>query len=277
MGDALRLQTEGLAVGYDGAVVVDGVNIVVAPGEIVTLIGPNGGGKSTILKSIAGQLAPLGGSVYLSGKPLDRLSPHELSLELSVMLTERLRTELLTCSDIVETGRYPHTGRLGILADADREAVRSAMEMVHVWDLRDRDFMQISDGQRQRILLARAICQQPRLMMLDEPTNYLDIRYQIELLNILRRLAAERSVGIIMSLHELPLARKVSTHVVCVKGERIFMTGTPDEVFVSDVIDELYDLAPGAYDPVSGNIRLEGDDALAFSEGIQANSGGEQS
>ena len=175
------------------------------------------------------------------------------------MLTERLRTELLTCADIVETGRYPHTGRLGILDDADRQAVREAMETVHVWDLRERDFMQISDGQRQRILLARAICQRPRVMMLDEPTNYLDIHYQIELLNILRRLVAGREVGIIMSLHELPLARKVSTRVVCVKGEHIFAVGSPAEVFVPEVIDALYDLEPGTYDPATGAIRLEGE------------------
>ena len=253
------IQTEGLVVGYDGVPLIDGVSINVEPGEVVTLIGPNGGGKSTILKTIAGHLAPLGGSVYLSGKPLSKLSAHELALELSVMLTERLRTELLTCADIVETGRYPHTGRLGILDDADRQAVREAMETVHVWDLRERDFMQISDGQRQRILLARAICQRPRVMMLDEPTNYLDIHYQIELLNILRRLVAGREVGIIMSLHELPLARKVSTRVVCVKGEHIFAVGSPDEVFVPEVIDALYDLEPGTYDPATGAIRLEGE------------------
>ena len=256
--DALTcLRTEGLAVGYDGSILLDGVDISVAPGEVVTLIGPNGSGKSTILKSIAGYLEPLGGSVYISGKPLASLTPHELSLELSVMLTERLRTELLTCADIVETGRYPHTGRLGILTDADRAEVRAAMEEVHVWDLRDRDFMQISDGQRQRILLARAICQRPRVMMLDEPTNYLDIHYQIELLNVLRRLVAKREVGVIMSLHELPLARKVSTRVLCVKGDGITAVGTPDEIFVPEVIDALYDLEPGTYDPATGAIRLE--------------------
>lgn len=255
----LSLNTRDLVVGYDGVPLLDGVNIDVAPGEIVTLIGPNGSGKSTILKTIAGHLASLGGFVYLSGKSLAELSPHELSLELSVMLTDRLRTELLTCADIVETGRYPHTGRLGILNDEDRRIVRESMELVHVWDLRERDFMQISDGQRQRILLARAICQQPRVMMLDEPTNYLDIHYQIELLNVLRRLVANQEVGVIMSLHELPLARKVSTRVICVKDDGIVAIGTPDEVFVPAVIDDLYGLEPGTYDPVTGAIRLDGE------------------
>ena len=253
----VRLEARGLVVGYDGEPLISGVDISLQPGKILTLIGPNGAGKSTILKSIAGYLEPLGGAVYLSGKPLGELTAHERALELSVMLTERLRTELLTCADIVETGRYPYTGRLGILTDEDRAVVRAAMEMVHVWDLRERDFMQISDGQRQRILLARAICQRPHVMMLDEPTNYLDIHYQIELLNVLRRLVRERGVAVIMSLHELPLARKVSDYVMCVKGDSICAEGTADEIFVPEVIDELYDLEPGTFDPVSGNIVLE--------------------
>lgn len=253
------LDAKELVVGYDGKPLISDIEIHVAPGQIVTLIGPNGAGKSTILKSIAGYLEPLGGIVQISGKPLKDMSSAELARELSVMLTERLRTELLTCTDIVESGRYPYTGRLGILTDADREVVRESMELVHVWDLRDRDFMQISDGQRQRIMLARAICQQPRLIMLDEPTNYLDIHYQIELLNVLRRLVSTREVGIVMSMHELTLAHKVSDYVICVKEGRISATGSPEQIFVPEVIDELYDLEPGVFDAVTGAVRLEGE------------------
>ena len=251
------LETKDLVVGYDGVPLLSDVNIQLHAGEIMTLIGPNGAGKSTILKSIVGYLESLGGAVFISGKPAGELTAHELSLELSVMLTERMRTELLTCADIVETGRYPYTGRLGILSDEDREKVRDAMDMVHVWDLRDRDFMQISDGQRQRILLARAIAQEPHIIMLDEPTNYLDIHYQIELLNVLRRLVRERDVAVIMSLHELPLARKVSDYVMCIKGDGVVAAGPSSEIFTPEVINELYDLEPGVFDPVSGNIRLE--------------------
>ena len=251
------LETKDLVVGYDGTPLISDVNIKLHAGEILTLIGPNGAGKSTILKSIVGYLESLGGAVFISGRPVGELSAHELSLELSVMLTERMRTELLTCADIVETGRYPYTGRLGILSDDDRIKVREAMDMVHVWDLRDRDFMQISDGQRQRIMLARAIAQEPRVIMLDEPTNYLDIHYQIELLNVLRRLVRTRDVAVIMSLHELPLARKVSDYVMCIKGDCVCAQGTADEIFTPEVINELYDLEPGVFDPVSGNIRLE--------------------
>ena len=251
------LETKDLVVGYDGKPLINDVNIQLHAGEILTLIGPNGAGNSTILKSIVGYLDSIGGAVFISGRPVSELSAHELSLELSVMLTERMRTELLTCADIVETGRYPYTGRLGILANEDRQKVREAMDMVHVWDLRDRDFMQISDGQRQRIMLARAIAQEPHIIMLDEPTNYLDIHYQIELLNVLRRLVRTRDVAVIMSLHELPLARKVSDYVMCIKGDCVCAQGTADEIFTADIINELYDLEPGVFDPISGNIRLE--------------------
>ncbi len=256
-GRPIYLETNNLIVGYDGVPLISDVNIQLHAGEILTLIGPNGAGKSTILKSIVGYLDSLGGSVFISGRPVQELSAHDLSLELSVMLTERMRTELLTCADIVETGRYPYTGRLGILTDEDRAKVREAMDMVHVWDLRDRDFMQISDGQRQRIMLARAIAQEPHIIMLDEPTNYLDIHYEIELLNVLRRLVRTRDVAVIMSLHELPLARKVSDYVMCIKGDCVVAAGTPEQIFTADVINELYDLEPGVFDPITGNIELE--------------------
>ena len=252
------LSTKDLVVGYDGKPLIKDIRIELSCGQIMTLIGPNGAGKSTILKSISSYLEPIAGSVFIGKRPLEDLSAKDLSFEMSVMLTERLRTELLTCQDIVETGRYPYTGRLGILTDEDKAKVREAMDMVHVWDLRGRDFMQISDGQRQRIMLARAICQEPHIIVLDEPTNYLDIHYQIELLNILRRLVRTREVAVIMSLHELPLARKVSDVVLCVKGDSITAVGTPEEIFTPAIIDELYDLEPGVYDSVSGNIRLEG-------------------
>lgn len=250
------LRTEGLAVGYDGVPLVSGIDLTVGARGIVTLIGPNGAGKSTLLKTVVGQLAPVGGAVWLTGRPLERLSDHERALELSVMLTDRLKTELLTCADVVEMGRYPHTSRMGIATDADRDKVRAAMEMTHVWNLRMQDFMQLSDGQRQRVMLARAICQEPRLLVLDEPTSYLDIHYQIELLGVLRTLVETQDVGILMSLHELPLAWKVSDWVVCMKDGAIFAQGEPREMCTPRIIDALYDLEPGTFDPKTGMIEL---------------------
>lgn len=250
--------TRDLVVGYEGRSLVAGIALQVRQGQIVTLIGPNGAGKSTILKTIAGHLDALGGCVLLSGKDLRDVTVRERSRELSVMLTDRVRTELLTCADIVEMGRYPYTGRLGIATLTDRQKVREAMELLQVWDLRDRDFMQLSDGQRQRVLLARAVCQEPCTLVLDEPTSHLDVRYQIELLSVLRHLAREQGLGILMTLHELPLARRASDWLVCVKEGKVALQGTPEQVFVSSVIDALFDLEPGTYDALTGDVTLPG-------------------
>lgn len=255
-GSVPVLEATGLSAGYEGTPLVRDVSIRVMPGQVVTLIGPNGAGKSTILKTLAGQLRSLGGSVRLVGTPLDELSEHERALLRSVLLTERSHTELLTCFDVVAMGRYPHTGRLGVLRRADRDAVRDAMELMGVSSLAECDYLRISDGQRQRVLLARAVCQQPRVLLLDEPMSYLDIRFQVELLGTLRHLVATHDLGIVMSLHELSLARQVSDWLVCVKDGAVMAQGTADQVFVPEVIDRLFDLEPGMYDSLTGTIAL---------------------
>ena len=169
-------QTEGYSVGYDGKPLIRQIEIGIQKGEILTLIGPNGAGKSTILKSIAGQLGVIGGSAYLDGRELGAMSGAELARKMAVVFTERLKTELMTCEDVVATGRYPYTGHFGILTKKDREAVREAMELVHVMEIRDQDFAKISDGQRQRVMLARAICQEPEIVIIDEPNSFLDVK-----------------------------------------------------------------------------------------------------
>ena len=219
--------TDQLTVGYDGKPLIKEINIQLKKGEILTLIGPNGAGKSTILKSITRQLATISGTVYLEQQLMAKMSNKEVSQKLAVVLTERMRPELMTCEDIVATGRYPYTGTLGILSSEDKEKVRAAMETVHAWDLKDRDFTAISDGQRQRILLARAICQEPEIIILDEPTSFLDIRHKLELLTILKQMVLDRQLTVIMSLHELDLAQKVSDKVICVHGEYIEKYGAP--------------------------------------------------
>lgn len=251
------LEVRHLDVGYDGRPVVRDVNLRVCAGQVVTLIGPNGAGKSTILKTMTGHLAPLSGQALLLGDNLATLSGKERSRRLSVLLTDRVRTELLTCSDVVEAGRYPYTGSLGILSEHDRAIAREAMELTAVWDLRDKDFMQLSDGQRQRVMLARAICQAGDVLVLDEPTNHLDVRYQIEFLRIVRRLAAEKGMAVLMTVHELPLARRASDWLLCVKNGAVVAQGTPDEVFVSSVIDDLFDLVPGTYDALTGDVMID--------------------
>lgn len=249
-------QTSQLTVGYDGKPLIRDITIDIAKGEIVTLIGPNGAGKSTILKSITRQLKAIGGTVVLDGRNLASLSYKSLATRMAVVLTERMRPELMTCRDIVATGRYPYTGRLGLLTKQDEEKVSAAMEAVHALELSHRDFNTISDGQRQRILLARAICQEPEIIILDEPTSFLDIRHKLELLSILRSMAKEKGITVILSLHEIDLAQKLSDKIICVKGDTISSYGTPEAVFDEEKIRRLYDIAQGYYDPCFGSIEL---------------------
>lgn len=248
--------TRRMTVGYDGRPLIRDVDIGVERGEIVTLIGPNGAGKSTILKSITRQLKTIAGTVEIDGRDLRTFSNRELATRMAVVLTERMKPELMTCRDVVSAGRYPYTGRLGLLTREDEASVTSAMEAVQALELSDRDFNAISDGQRQRVLLARAICQDPEIIVLDEPTSFLDIRHKLELLSILRTMAKEKGIAVIMSLHEIDLAQKISDRIICVKGENIDRCGTPEEVFDEAGIRALYDIEHGFYDPRFGSVEL---------------------
>ena len=243
------LKTENLSVGYDGRALIRDVCLRVQRGKIVTLIGPNGSGKSTILKTIVGQLSKVSGTVLLEEKDMAQMRQNETARRMAILMTQRIHPELMTCFDVVSTGRYPYTGALGLLSREDKSIVLEAMALVNSEDLADRPFDAISDGQRQRILLARALCQQPEIIVLDEPTSYLDIRYKLELLTILKTMVREKNLAVLMSLHELELAERVSDTVVCVSGDRIDRMGSPKEIFSSDYIAKLYHMEPGKYDP----------------------------
>ena len=250
------LTMDNLAVGYNGKPLISDICIDIKKGEIVTLIGPNGAGKSTILKSITRQLQIIGGKVIFDQANLHTMSYKDLSTRMAVVLTERIKTELLTCHDIVASGRYPYTGRLGVLSREDERKVDEALMAVHALELGPRDFNAISDGQKQRILLARAICQEPEIIILDEPTSFLDIRYKLELLTILTRMAKKKGITVIMSLHEIDLAEKISDKIICVKGDHVAYYGTPEEIFEEETIRDLYGLDNGFFDPVFGSIEL---------------------
>ena len=251
-----RIRTEGLSVGYGDTPLIRAISLQVQPGQVVTLIGPNGSGKSTILKSIVGQLRHLAGTILLDGTDMARRSPNEVARRMSILMTERIRPELMTCRDLVSTGRYPYTGRLGLLGPEDRRIVEESLRQVDGLALAERPFSAISDGQRQRILLARALCQQPEVIVLDEPTSFLAIRYKLELLLIIKRLVREEGLAVLMSLHELDLAERVSDLVVCVAGDRIDRIAPPAEVFTKDYIAQLYHMEHGRYDPCFDSLEF---------------------
>lgn len=250
------LSMKNLSVGYARRVVIGGITLDVSPGRIVTLIGPNGAGKSTILKTVTRQLAPVAGAIYLDGKSLSAVPEGQAARTMAILMTERTAPELMTCREVVSAGRYPYTGRLGLLSEADRAEVRRAMELVGVDALAETDFSRVSDGQRQLVMLARAICQRPRLLVLDEPTSYLDIRHKLALLSILKDLVNREGLAVVMSLHELDLAQKVSDTVVCVSHGAVDRAGPPEEIFSGGYIQRLYGVAQGAYNELFGSPEL---------------------
>ena len=250
------LRTDALSVGYNGKTLISEISLSLSRGEILTLIGPNGSGKTTILKSITRHLALISGTVFIDERNIRTLSGKELAQKMAVVLTERVRPEMMTCFELAAAGRYPYTGSFGLLTPRDREIVNSALARVHALDIADRDISAISDGQRQRVLLARALCQEPEIIVLDEPTSFLDIRHKIELLEILSDMAKNRGISVVMSMHEIDLAERISDKVVCVKGDRIAAYGTPDEIFTGDRIAELYDMQEGSFNALLGSVEL---------------------
>lgn len=241
------ISTEKLSVGYEKNIIVSDINFEVKQGEILTLIGPNGAGKSTVLKVLAGYLENLAGNIIIVGRDAHKISASEMSQKLSVLLTERIRPDLMTCREVVETGRYPYTGKFGLLSEHDKKIVNNAIEAVEISELSDMYFNSVSDGQKQRVMLARAICQEPEILILDEPTSYLDIRHKIVFFEILRRLVSERKIAVILSIHELNFAEKISDKVLCIKDGKIIRAGEPKEIFTEENIREIYDIPQNLY------------------------------
>ena len=252
------LRAEELSVGYSRKVVVSGLGFEVSRGEVLTIIGPNGAGKSTILKTIAAQLPPLSGAVSLGGFDIAAMRGQDIAKSLSVCLTERITAEKMTCEDVVSTGRYPYTGRLGLLSSDDRRIVSEAMELTGTVSLADTDIRCISDGQRQTVMLARAIAQQPEVLILDEPTSFLDINNKLRLLSLLRELAKIRNIAVVQTLHELDLAQRFSDVILCVKDGKADRFGAPEDIFSGDYISRLYGITSGTFEPLIGTAEALG-------------------
>ncbi|MBR6400172.1 MAG: ABC transporter ATP-binding protein [Firmicutes bacterium] len=252
MSDNIVLFAGNVSAGYGKKIIADGISFTLERGRVLTLIGPNGVGKSTVLKTITAQLRAISGDISLCGNDLYGMDEKQRAKLMSVLLTDRISTERMTCGEVAAMGRYPYTGRFGVLDEKDREIVKNAMELTNVYSLYERDFGRISDGQRQCVMLARAIAQQPDVLVLDEPTSYLDISRKISLLSVLRKLADEKNIAVIQSLHELDLAQKFSDTVLCIKDGHADKAGTPEEIFTDSYISQLYGIDCGSFNTLYG-------------------------
>ena len=237
------LSLRGLLVGYPDRVVLQNIDLEIIRGEILSVIGPNGAGKSTLLKSISGQLPLLGGSVVLQGEDMIGCSAMERARKMALVLTEHIRPEYMTCREVVSAGRYPYTGRMGILQPRDKEIVEEAMARMKVTELSERD-------------------QDTPVLLLDEPTSYLDLRYRTELMETLKELAQEGRT-IMMSLHEIDLALEVSDRILCVQEGQSVWCESPREVLGQDRIRDLFGMPEEMYEKLFGETkrRVCGSDA----------------
>jgi iron complex transport system ATP-binding protein len=269
---APALRTRDLAVGYRSRrqrrAVLECVNLTVEPGELVCLLGPNGIGKSTLMRTLARMQPPLRGSVELDGFALDSLSTSDLAIRIGVVLTERVAVESLRAREVIELGRYPYSGWLGSLTDRDHEVVSWAMNAVGATHLAERDFARMSDGERQRVMVARALAQEPVLLVLDEPTAFLDVPSRVDLMGLLRQLTRGRSLAVIVSTHDLELALRTADVVWLLLPGGEVITGAPEDVILSGGIAAAFEGRQIRFHPEERSFRwLTGDRGRAAVRG----------
>ena len=255
---AALIRTERLKVGYNGRCVVDGVDINAMRGTMTCLLGPNGAGKSTILRTLSGMLAPVEGTVYLEDMPVSGAAKSTLAKRLAVVLTDKFSPGLMTAFEIAAMGRHPYTGFFGKLKDRDREIVYDALRAVNAEKLSERYYNELSDGEKQKVMIARALAQQPELIVLDEPTSHLDIRHRVEVVSILGNLCRTQGITVILSLHDIDLALKGCEIVLMVKDGHIVRQGSPEEIVRAGTVQELYGISGACYDDLLGSLELGG-------------------
>ncbi len=251
------IRLSDIIAGYGKRKIVEGVDLEIKKGEIVTLIGPNGGGKSTLLKSINGSLKLLKGSVFIGDDDISKLPLKEVAKRMSIVTTDRVKPQLMTALEVVLSGRLPYTDGFGTFRDDDKEAAKRAMEMMNISELCDRPYMNLSDGQKQRALIARAICQDPEYLIMDEPTSYMDIKHRLELMEVVKSLS-KSGVTVVMSLHELELALAVSDELILVYSDGHVQCASRDKVMKEELLKELFDLDDRMYEKAVSGIREPG-------------------
>ena len=252
------LSCRNLTVGYKDKVVLSGLNLDFEAGQFISLLGPNGAGKTTLLRTLSRHLDPLKGQIEIEGRPLSLMSAMELAMVMAVVLTDKVSPPLFTVYEFVALGRYPHTDFLGRLGEADHQAVQHALCAVHADNLAARTFSDLSDGERQKALVARALAQQPRLLLLDEPTLHLDLKHRVEVMGILRNLCRSEGITVVASLHDVDVAAKVSDRVALVKSGAVVDWGIPEAVLKNNTVAGLYDFDGADFDHNLGSIELRG-------------------
>jgi len=248
-----RLFTKQLDIAYAEKIIVENLNLSVPTGKITALVGANGSGKSTILKTMARIMKPAGGGVFLDGRLIHRQSTREVAKQLAILPQNPTAPEGLTVSELVSYGRYPHQKGFGSLTKEDKAVVQRAIEMTGMSEFADRPVDSLSGGQRQRAWIAMALAQETDILFLDEPTTFLDMAHQLEVLQLLRKLNEEENRTVVMVVHDLNHATRYAHHMVAIKRGKVIAEGAPENVVTQEMLREVYgieaDIVP---DPRTG-------------------------
>lgn len=245
-------ETKHLQAGYDHKIILNDVNVSIPSNKISIIIGANGCGKSTLLKTMARLIKPENGEVLLDGKSIHKMAPKQLAKILGLLPQSPIVPEGITVADLVGRGRFPHQSVMKGWSKKDYEAVAEALEMMNITEFADRPIDELSGGQRQRVWIAMALAQQTDILFLDEPTTYLDITYQVEILDLLTDLNRKYGTTIVMVLHDINLSARYADYLFTVKNGELIAEGTPTNIVTADLIKETFALdCQVINDPVS--------------------------
>jgi iron complex transport system ATP-binding protein len=239
---ASNLEARGLTLKYDRAAIVTDLNLEIVPGETTILLGANGSGKSTLLQGLARLLKPHRGAVYLNGKDISRQPTRQVAQQLGILPQSPVAPEGLTVRELVSRGRYPHQGWLQGQSAEDERCIEAALVETGMAELAHRPLDRLSGGQRQRAWIAMAIAQDTDILLLDEPTSYLDLAHQIEVLDLLWHLNHNRNRTIVMVLHDLNLASRYGDRLLVLCQGRIIANGSPEAVMTEEIVRQAFDL-----------------------------------
>ncbi|MGR6904259.1 ABC transporter ATP-binding protein [Lysinibacillus sp. BSL11] len=233
---------ENLASGYEQVRVFEGLNLTIEEGKVTTIIGPNGCGKSTLLKTIGRILKKQQGTVYLQEQNMQNLSTKDIAKKLAILSQTPIAPDQLKVEELIAYGRYPHRNNVNRLTNKDEEMIEWALTVTNTMEYRNRELAQLSGGQRQRVWLAMALAQETNILLLDEPTTYLDMAHQLEVLDIVKSLNEQHSCTIVMVLHDINHAARYSDHLIAMRNGIIMQTGTPQEILSAEVMRKVFNI-----------------------------------
>ena len=262
MGKSI-LHTQELSIGYrnekEDKVLGEHFNLNLSQGTFVALLGPNGSGKSTLIRSISGLLSPLEGKVFVKGLELSKLTQNQRAKMISVVLTDAIITPGLSVYDVVAYGRFPYTNWLGKLNNDDDQIINESLQLVDMQKFKNRRLSTLSDGERQRVMIAKALAQQSDIMILDEPTAHLDLINRVEIMKLLRQLAHDQNRAILISTHELDLAMQSADQLWLMPSNKKIRIGAPEDLVLNNAMQEVFEQSSVDFDHLTGMFKIKHD------------------